>query len=114
MNTIGDTTPTPINAFSQHLQAVLDDAFRSQDDKIRELERLIVQINIPVEPVWMTSKQAAEHVGGVSVNTLTRWIRETAPEIRRIADGGNVVRYHRADLDEMMERRFPKGDEGVR
>lgn len=62
-------------------------------------------------PEWMTPQQAAEYVGGVSCETLRRWVTAEMPSIRRRS--GNTWYYRKADLDRLMEQRFPRDDEGA-
>ncbi len=56
-------------------------------------------------PEWMQPATACEYIDSIHSETLRRWVREHQATIRR--KRGSAVWFRRADLDALMEQRFP-------
>ncbi|CAM3293316.1 helix-turn-helix domain-containing protein [Vagococcus fessus] len=53
---------------------------------------------------YLSRKEACEYVGGLSVDTLTSWVKDG---LREITVGG-TYRYDKKDIDNFLEKRKSK------
>lgn len=56
-------------------------------------------------PEWMQPATACAYIDDIGSETLRRWVREHQASIRRRR--GSAVWFKRADIDALMEQRFP-------